>query len=200
MRERRRSAGLAAAALSPDANAPCWLVACGSMHASAAAAAAAINARPDGCKGAAAELAATEPALGELEERLELRAGNASATGAPVLAFCDPHAAGFAGARDELLATGAPVRLRYRPATRAAGEAGVPLSGFGARLALKSSEYLAVDDRAGAGGESPSVAPTTAGASESPSTECRSPCSSSSRRTCRGAAILAARAQAVSQT
>ncbi|KAL1527444.1 hypothetical protein AB1Y20_016110 [Prymnesium parvum] len=135
LRAPRVEAWAALSAAAPAAAAACWWTSCGLAHASAAAAAAAADCHSPR---AAAPAALAQRVRGEGGARRE------------VLLFLDPHAAGLAACVDEAegaaLPRGVALAVAYRPAGGRRGEGGVPLQGWGAELAVKSSEYSAADD------------------------------------------------------
>ena len=141
--------------------APCWYVACGSVHLELADALGAAGS----CAGRSSE---TDPgdADGNVPAALEhpLLAAAPAVAAARLVAVIDPHSAGLGRVLEQLAAvTSAAVFLRYRPggasaAASSAGAAGgltvgVELQGFGATARIKSSEYRFVDDRSSGAGD-----------------------------------------------
>ena len=156
--------GIAPASHAVDESAPCWYVACGAPVASAGAAMSklrdgevlAAHGTGPGCAAADAawgqRLAEADHFVSQYEVGLDER-GQPPAGTSVAFAYCDPRAPGFAQELESMLFRGAPARhtlavaLRYRPASRLADDP-LHLQGFGAKLALKSSEYSTHDKSA----------------------------------------------------
>ena len=136
---------------------PCWWVSCGEFHSTlSAAAAAAASADCQGQAAVSSDLSRADPELSEALHALDHTLQGSTAAPVVLHVYIDPHREGLAEclaaveegflgpSKESALPATAALALRYRPNKASAS---VPLSGFGAELVVKSTEYTVVDDR-----------------------------------------------------